>query len=353
MPKNIRKSWIVAIAALVFVLVVVLIPAVEQTASDPNITTYGDAIWYAVVTLTTVGYGDFFPKTFAGKLLGSVFVLGSLGILGLLIGQIGQAIADLRERRRLGHHGFDGSEHVVILGWNGLVDDVVAQVRESDRSMVVVTDDKADIDDIHQEYPEEDVFVLYAGYADFETLELGRPEQAFRVYVGLEDDTETLLTLLEWKKRMPDQGYVVSVGSSELLRTFRGAGVTRAVSTDGIASALVASLIFEPEVAEFSRDLISADLSDQEGYDLQQYQIRAGHELDGERYGTAFESLVTDHGVIPVAISRRRGGERKLTGLPTDDTPIEEGDYLLVVTPEHAQSDLEDQYFGVKHGARQ
>lgn len=353
MPTDFRKTWIVAIVAAAFAVLIVLIPAVEQSAADPGISSYGDAIWYAVVTLTTVGYGDLVPKTFAGKLLGSVYVLGSLGILGLLIGQIGQAIADLRERRRLGHHGFDGSDHVLILGWNGLVDDVVAQVRESERSMVVVTDDKSEIDAIHREYPEEDVFPLYAGYTDFETLAFGGPERAFRIYVGLEDDTETLLTLLEWKKTMPEQDYVVSVGSSELLRTFHGAGVTRVVSTDGIASALVASLIFEPDVAEFSRDLISADLSDQEGYDLQQYRIEAGHELAGAHYGTAFEKLVDDYGVVPVAISKRQGKRRKLTGLPSDETPVEEGDYLLVVTPEHSQAVLEDQYFGTKHGVQE
>lgn len=353
MPKDIKKSWIVGAVIALFSVVIGLLPIVEQSAASPNIKTYGDAIWYAVVTLTTVGYGDFYPKTFVGQLLGSVFVLGSLGILGLLIGQIGQAIADLRERRRLGHHGFEGTDHVFVLGWNDMVQDVLEQVRESERQMVVVTDDRNEIDDIHEQFPEDDVFPLYSGFTDFENLAFGRPEEAFRIYFGLADDTETLLTLLEWKKTFPEQEYVVSIHSGELLRTFRGAGVTRVVSTDGIASALVASLIFEPDVAEFSRDLISADIADQEGHDVQQYLIRQGHELVGENWGTAFEQIVTEHGVIPIGISKRQGESRNLQTLPPDDARIEQGDYLLVVTSEQKEQVLENQYFGVEHGVRE
>ena len=58
----------VSITAAMIVLVVcsVLVLQFESRAADANITTGGDALWWALVTITTVGYGDFFPVTTAG-----------------------------------------------------------------------------------------------------------------------------------------------------------------------------------------------------------------------------------------------------------------------------------------------
>ena len=53
--------------------------------ADGNIKSFSDALWFSVVTLTTVGYGDFYPTTLFGKIVGLVFIIGSLGLLGLII----------------------------------------------------------------------------------------------------------------------------------------------------------------------------------------------------------------------------------------------------------------------------
>ncbi|MFB6262944.1 MAG: ion channel [Bradymonadaceae bacterium] len=350
MSEWVRSLWWFAIGLVVFLVICAALPVAEQAAADPNIENFSDAIWYGVVTLTTVGYGDYFPKSLLGRLLGAVFVLGSLGMLGLLIGEIGEAIAAYRERQRLGHHGFEGSGHLFVVGWHGLIEDVVEQLREFERPIVVVTDEKADVDQIHERYGDEEVFPLYAGYSDMETLAHGKPAEAFRIYVGLRDDTETLVTLLNLQREFPDQDFVVSVEKDRLRRTFRGAGVNHAVSTDRVTAGIVASLIFEPDVAEFTRDLITADTTDSEGYDIQQYWIADGHDLVGRDYGEAFEELVREHEVVPVGL--RKDDESHVRPLPDDDVGIEAGDYLLVVTPERREPFLEEEYFGVTHGLR-
>ena len=49
-----------------------------------NIETGGEALWWAVVTITTVGYGDFFPVTFFGRLTGVAVMFAGVGIIGAL-----------------------------------------------------------------------------------------------------------------------------------------------------------------------------------------------------------------------------------------------------------------------------
>lgn len=62
--------------------------AVEQSAPDANITTASDAIWYVVVTISTVGYGDQFPVTNEGRILGAGILVIGVGIFGTFTGYL-------------------------------------------------------------------------------------------------------------------------------------------------------------------------------------------------------------------------------------------------------------------------
>ncbi len=61
---------------------------VEQTAADGNIKTASDALWYTIVTISTVGYGDRFPVTDAGRLLGAAIIVVGVGIFGTFTGYL-------------------------------------------------------------------------------------------------------------------------------------------------------------------------------------------------------------------------------------------------------------------------
>lgn len=78
-------------ASLVAVGVVFVGAAVAyraEHATNPEFKTYGDALWWAVVTLTTVGYGDIVPKTTTGRVDGVMIMVTGIGILGLLAGSL-------------------------------------------------------------------------------------------------------------------------------------------------------------------------------------------------------------------------------------------------------------------------
>ena len=71
-------------AGLVLSVGSVLILMFESRSQDANITTGGDALWWGVVTITTVGYGDFYPVTSLGRLTAFVVMLAGVGIIGAL-----------------------------------------------------------------------------------------------------------------------------------------------------------------------------------------------------------------------------------------------------------------------------
>lgn len=62
--------------------------ALEQGAEGANITSASDAIWYTLVTISTVGYGDQYPVTDLGRLCGSVIIIVGVGIFGTFTGYL-------------------------------------------------------------------------------------------------------------------------------------------------------------------------------------------------------------------------------------------------------------------------
>lgn len=77
--------------ALVAGLVLVLGSAIAYHAehpTNPGFATFGDAMWWGIVTLTTVGYGDIVPKTTAGRAAGVMIMLTGIAVLGLLAGSL-------------------------------------------------------------------------------------------------------------------------------------------------------------------------------------------------------------------------------------------------------------------------
>lgn len=62
--------------------------AIESQSTLSNITTAPDALWYMVVTLSTVGYGDQYPVTTQGRILGAFVILTGVGIFGTLTGYL-------------------------------------------------------------------------------------------------------------------------------------------------------------------------------------------------------------------------------------------------------------------------
>ncbi|NKF07329.1 potassium channel family protein [Clostridium gasigenes] len=67
--------------------------------SGETISTYGDALWLSLVTLTTVGYGDISPKTTAGRVVAIILMLTGIGFLSMLTSTISSYLISMRDNR--------------------------------------------------------------------------------------------------------------------------------------------------------------------------------------------------------------------------------------------------------------
>jgi len=94
-----------------------LIYLIERRA-NPHFRSVEDGLWWSLVTLTTIGYGDVYPITRGGRLLASAVVLVGIGLVGLVTGKIASALVTRRIKEGRGlteAHQLKG--HLVVLGW--------------------------------------------------------------------------------------------------------------------------------------------------------------------------------------------------------------------------------------------
>jgi len=83
------QNGVVSVVVTAFLLIIFCSIGVlmfEQQSPNANIKTAGDAIWWSVTTITTVGYGDKYPVTTGGRIVAMILMVSGIGIFGTLSG---------------------------------------------------------------------------------------------------------------------------------------------------------------------------------------------------------------------------------------------------------------------------
>jgi voltage-gated potassium channel len=318
----------------------------ERQSDHSTINTVPKAFWYMAVTLTTIGYGDYTPVTAGGRVIGYVFILSSLGVIGYLISRATNFIFNMMEEKKLGLHGTSFTEHILIIGWNDFSRMVVEEIDITSKNMAIITNNKDDIDMIYTQFGTDNIFVLYSDYSNFEMLEKVNASKASVAFISLEDDAEALMYVLDFSKMYPKPSIVVSLQKPRLKDTFHAAGVTYALARNEIASKLVASYIFEPDVAEMNLDMISTSKND-EDHDILEFLILEDNPYVNKEYMSAFTELKKDFNAILLGIYKTSA--KKLFTNPRHEVIIAENDYLIVLTDGYNKKKLQH-HFGVSEG---
>lgn len=346
---NYRKVLITCLAFVaVFGTLLALLLRLEAGVPQSKLNDWQDAMWYLVETLTTVGYGDALPVTYWGRMIGFVFLLSSLGVYGFIIGQIANFMSTIKEQRELGLNGTSFKNHVVIIGWNDFGHSVISHLVAANRQVAVVTKDRGHIDIIREYYSMDQVFTLFSDYNNFEILEKSNIRQASIVFVNLNDDTEKLVYIINIKKHFENLNYVVTLDNGNLKSTFMHAGVTYTISKNEISSKLLASYIYEPDVAFFSEELIAYAHEENE-YDIKQFLVKPDNMYANTPYDKAFFELKKDCNVVLIGLVKCTDGKRTLLKNPEGSIKIESGDYLLMMMDGKGRNKL-SKLFNIEEG---
>jgi len=118
-----------------------------EHGGNADFATPGDSVWWAVVTMSTVGYGDKVPLTLAGRVVASVAMIGGPILLLSLVGAVAVLVYDEWRRTVKGMSQVNAKEHILVCGWNPKSRDAIDELRLSRKFRkwpITIIDDRID-----------------------------------------------------------------------------------------------------------------------------------------------------------------------------------------------------------------
>lgn len=280
-----------------------------ELPGNPDLT-WQDALWYCLVTITTVGYGDFFPKTNAGRfLVGVPMLLLGIGLLGFMLSVLATALISAKNKELKGMSEANFSKHVIIIHFPGvskllrLIDELGHDPAIGREARFVLID--RDLEELPPELAKRNVMYVRGDPTRDEALRRASIDTASHAIVlsrspgdALSDALNVAVTLaIEARtKHVNTVVECVDPATEELLRK---AGCDRIVCAGRFEALYVSQELLNPGVQEVVADLLSTN-EGQQFYltpvtgggaaafsSLQQAAAKAGHIALGVRRGGA------------------------------------------------------------------
>ncbi|ASJ01890.1 calcium-gated potassium channel protein [Thermococcus profundus] len=281
------------------------------------------ALYWAVITMATIGYGDVTPATPLGRAVAMVAAVAGISTFTALVSVLAEFFISSSLRRMMGMHRVRYSGHYIIIGQGSTVPSCVGELLsaisrgEADtKPIVVVFPDEAERKKV--QLPEE-IEVLVGDPTSEETLKRARVETASHVILALEDDSKAVFTTL-MVKRLSKAKVLVEALREESVDLLKQAGADRVILSRSFAGRLLASSVFEPEAVDVVDDVTTS---------LGRYDISVilREDLWGKSYLEALRELrKSGYSLIGYYLN----GPVLNPGL---DEPIPHGAKLIVIKP--------------------
>jgi voltage-gated potassium channel len=268
------RKTIVQVAAVTMAILFGSAAAVhyfEYPQSGANISTVWDGVWWAIVTMGTVGYGDKYPITIGGRMVGIFLIFTGVGLMSLFTATIASTFVERRMKEGRGLETIKAKEHVIICGWNQHTDNVIQGLTTygamKEKTIVLINELTVDeIDNLRPKYSRYNLKFLRGDYVHEEVLLRANVSQAKFVLIMADQsgghlrersDERTALAALTVKSLAPQVKTIAELLDGESRPHLKRANVDEIVVRGEHIGSLLASAINSPGLPRVISSLVS------------------------------------------------------------------------------------------------
>ncbi|CQR48213.1 voltage-gated potassium channel [Paraliobacillus sp. PM-2] len=319
LPVFIRLLLTVSILMFLFGFIIHLI----EPAHFPSVF---EGIWWAFVTGSTVGYGDFVPLSPLGKVIGILLILAGGGLVTFYMATVSSATIKREEEMAKGNTAFKGKNHIIFIGWNERTRQLLDMMQTYHKKEPFVLIDHSLKQFSHKEHACH--FVRGDPTSD-ETLQKANIKNAAYAIITADPakkeqqaDQTSILTTVAIKGNNPDIHVVTEILTKEQVSNAKRAGATTVIRSNDFMGTLFFQEIFRvstEEPFEFLLQILAT----------QQFSsIKIPTNLVGQTFLEASTSYVSAERLL-IGIIR----QDDIMINPSFHTHLEKDDQLLLLNP--------------------
>ena len=298
-----------------------------------------DALYMTVTTITTVGFTEVHPLSFAGRIFTIFLIIGGVGgalyilttiMQYILEGQFGITMGRRRMKTRIAKL----KGHFILCGYGRVGQEIAQAFSEESTPFIIIENDEQ-----RAAKAETDGFLcLLADAASDEVLQEAGIERARGLVSAVGNDTDSTYITLSARGLHPDLFIAARSSSSEAESKLRRAGADRVISPHAIGGRRMAMLALRPAVVDF---IDTVTYRPGRELQLENVDVASGSTL----VGLTMEQVRSQFEITVLAIRKKSG---KLLANPPGEESIEDGDRLIVIGTKQRLAALESVFEGKK-----
>ena len=253
-------------------LTMVLGGIVLQWLEPGEISKDDNPYWWAIVTMTTVGYGDFSPATPAGRMFAVLIMFIGISLVSLLTASISSIFVAQKIREGKGLEQLNLNNHLILCGWNpngGRILDSIQHLSNSKKLELVLINEmnEEDVTQLKNRYQQLDINFVAGDFTQEEILNKANIFEANTVIVipnttGSEVatyDEKTIFATLTIKSMDPSIRVVAYLLDRENLTHIKRADADEVVVGDDFSAHILASHVVDPGIPQIANQLIESN----------------------------------------------------------------------------------------------
>ena len=295
-----NRLFQISVAIIIVVNVMAFLALVaEGRANGSQFADFGDAVWWAIVTVATVGYGDLVPKTFAGRMIGSVTIFSGIVLISLFTATISSVFIARKIKESQGLQDITFTGHLLICGWNVHIEELLTLFsrrgsRTAAQQIVLVNDAPPDrIESLIAAFRDLEIRFVRGDHTREAILQRANSAAASAALIlpdalspsGQMTDEKTLLSLLTVKSLNPQTKAYCYIVNRENLPHLRRAGADDVIVSDQHIGFFLANQILNPGSPQVAMEMMNAN----HGSDIRTIAIEP--EFIGRTFGEYFVHL--------------------------------------------------------------
>lgn len=310
------------------VLLIVLMGGSAMLCYFEDTLGFFDAVWWSVVTMTTVGYGDISPESPGGRMVAILVMLCGIGLLGFVTATLAGIFIENRLLEKKGMQQTRIVNHFIICGWNFRGRTILLEMKADPKCKNIPIVVIADVNEILEQGNQ---LIFIKGQVDKETLDKANAKSASAAIVLSDDNLDTyardakaILDTMTLKTHFTDLYTCVELMDPANMEHCRLAKADEII----VAGELSTNLLVQAALDHGITRLVSELVSNRYGHDL--YKLKCPHYLVGKSFLRVMCDLKEKHNIICIGIEDQSG--KTLRANPDKDQILKADDFLMVIS---------------------